>query len=267
MFLIVTISSYTANLAQALISSAAQSPINSLKAALEADQNICYSSGMRHAIEAASPRMKRQGVPMDSAAGSAFAQAVDQGTCQSAIVGELWMEDEWTNGNHCSLHLVGKPIMTFSVGYYVSERVNRAMSLHIMRLRGDGTWAVVEKEMTSATACSQEPAGNNQQMQPYDLLGPLVVLVCCWSTALLIYLFQTIRQCQLTQEQKDLGAELGELRRAVTEQALTLQHAVSTLSSGCDSYDEARAVEGRGDLTARQRKEPSGTDGNDWLAI
>eukprot|EP00930_Biecheleria_cincta_P039767 TRINITY_DN27305_c0_g1_i1.p1 TRINITY_DN27305_c0_g1~~TRINITY_DN27305_c0_g1_i1.p1 ORF type:complete len:626 (+),score=81.02 TRINITY_DN27305_c0_g1_i1:54-1931(+) len=214
LFILISIATFTAETASALISKSLVQKAQTIEDVLEASASICYSAGMKTMLEKKYPRVKQLGVPMDTAVGADFASAIVDGKCSYAIVGELWMDGLWERGDHCNLTLAGSAILSFPTGYYVSEELAPYIAWAVSRERAVGAWAKVQNEYQTKSLCDSSAAsGDHEDNSAYrrldarNMLGAFLVFAGCLVVASFIRCFE-IACCGFSEEDKELTNEL-----------------------------------------------------------
>jgi len=164
LFILICITSFTAETANFLISSSLRSQYNSVDDVLEAKLRICYSLGMQEMLEGRHPSMKQFGVPIDAAAGSVFGELMTNGTCEYGIIGEQWMDDSWELGEFCNLQFIGTPILVLPIGYWVSDDLRSLLGWSVAVESSAGTWGEVQRRFEKEGHCAENGRRLNSHM-------------------------------------------------------------------------------------------------------
>jgi len=164
-FIVIVFASFTAETASYVIKKQMEKTIDSLEAALRNGNSICFSTGMSLMAETKYDRFAKLGVEIDSFYFSEYASAMDTGLCDFALVANRLLTDEWERGESCNFKIVGGPVLSFPVGYWVSHDLYRRIGWAATTQCSSGNWGKIQNEFKTQSICKQHSSSSSRRLQ------------------------------------------------------------------------------------------------------
>jgi hypothetical protein len=186
-FILVCGASYTANLASMLI--AQKDTINTVDGALRLHWDICYYTGTQQSLLDRYPGLEQFGVPFQNM--QDVPKALSNGTCQGAIMAPNWLRTEQAQGRLCDFQLAPEVVLSVPVGFWVSKRVEKAISWQVANETVGGLWDHVRNDASRPSLCAQEPV-DNTSLTVEHCLGVLMIVAGFFVLALIVRVTEVV---------------------------------------------------------------------------
>jgi hypothetical protein len=280
LFLLLTMSSYTANLASFLFSRSVKVAATDLSAALRGGAKVCYNLVLADVLAAKHPSLRVRGVPLNSVGD--IMRAMDRGECQFAVVsandykGYMFDAVSPAHAGACNKVLVGAPETSNAIALPVRADLQHYLSYLIVGgIQSGDFMAARERALAElAPSCGSllldgSASGDSvlgvRSLNLADLSGVFAMTAIVCALALAVYLCQDVVLAPALARSK-VGpipraaieggaaaaaggagsaapdADADETRRAARRKRHSmLSDLASGLSGGADDYDGTRA--------------------------
>lgn len=197
-FLCVVIASFTANTASFLIYVPTQPRVQSLQAAVEAGMAVCMPEPLRGLITASYPELSSVGISITD--GEDLLQGLVEGSCDATILPETTLTDAHARGEHCQIQAVGRPLLSFPIGMYVSLRLQHAFNWAVAERRVDGTWAALQKQVFADSRCEVDSYATPKQLQAHHMMSNCTLLLLCFAASVVLKCLKRVEQSAMVQK-------------------------------------------------------------------
>eukprot|EP01065_Artemidia_motanka_P032123 TRINITY_DN39173_c0_g1_i1.p1 TRINITY_DN39173_c0_g1~~TRINITY_DN39173_c0_g1_i1.p1 ORF type:complete len:656 (+),score=204.20 TRINITY_DN39173_c0_g1_i1:51-1970(+) len=207
-FLLVVVASFTGSTANFLIQNSQKSGVQDVAGAVNAGMRICYAGGMEQTLLELFPQITARGVNVGDESGL---EAVDAGRCEAVLTSQWVLTDKHAAGNDCNKTLVGRPVVSFPTGYYVSASLAAELGWAVATKRLDGSGARVVQELTPESGCPKtEDDADSVQLEVVHMAGACLFLGVCLVCGVLIRVAETVakRSRHTHRQAEDSGADM-----------------------------------------------------------
>lgn len=202
-FILLVISTYTAELTNYLITKDYAGQIESLEEAIEARYRICIPAFIKPTMERSNPRVANLLV---ESFGTLVHQLdlMDAGRCDAAII-TLGVLDSAYSGvyteddRHCNKIPVGQPVLTSGISLPVREELQVAFSWAVVEQLEKGRWAVAERraqdKFVPPTLCATATGGKMSESSGLSLKEMSGVFIVTALAVLLSFVCYSLEKC------------------------------------------------------------------------
>lgn len=199
-FACVVFASFTASTASFLIFKSRDHAVESLEEAIAEGMQICILESLLPLFLTMHPGM--DGRMTGLARGRHVLAAVSDGVCGAGIVGEPLVMDAHADGEYCNIQRVGRPVMSFPTGVFMSERLQHAFNWGAVTRRYDGTWANLRTRIYPSSTCPDEITDWSEpsQLEAHHMLGNCGLLLLCFMMSAFLMLLHRMERSQPVQQ-------------------------------------------------------------------